>query len=116
MIDHLRMPPNEDQELSNEMYVKHLNNDLISKMQSLGKCWHLFEDDGYYFQHIIDHAIAADNSDTVGTIATSIEWLDAKMNACQNYNTIVTDLKKCLNYLGNNHKVKCKCFRHNLID
>lgn len=105
MVDHLRLPPNEGLELNSPMYLKQLNNNLILKMLSLGKCWHLFEDDGYYYQNIIDHAIAADNNEIVGALATSIEWLESKMNACKTYKSILTDLNKSLEYLGVNHKV-----------
>lgn len=110
MMDHLRLPPNGYQ-ASNELYLKQLNSNLILEMLSLGKSWHLFEDDGYYYQHIIDHAITADNKNVIEQIATSIEWLDGKMNACKTYSYLLKDLKKCLHHLGVNHEVIQLCFK-----
>ncbi|RDD38720.1 Apoptotic protease-activating factor 1 [Trichoplax sp. H2] len=105
LIDHLQIPPEEYGDKSKDRYLMELNEHLISSCcPQNDKSWCSFEDDGYFYQNIVDHAILANNFTVLESLCTSIEWLQNKLIACNSISEFKEDIRKCYEYLKNNDR------------
>ncbi|EDV27321.1 uncharacterized protein TRIADDRAFT_52890 [Trichoplax adhaerens] len=69
---------------------------LINRCQlRFGRDLRIMEDDGYMYQHIIEHALTAKKSSIAIHLLNDIKWISAKIKACGNIMTLLKDYAKC---------------------
>ncbi|EDV20894.1 uncharacterized protein TRIADDRAFT_60562 [Trichoplax adhaerens] len=59
-----------------------------------------YKDDGYFYQHIIDHAIEARHKETLQGLMTDLKWMRAKVIACNTLHCLYADILK---YMKSTH-------------
>ena len=103
-MDFLQQPI--DQQKSQQSYMQELHQALIdSYRQRCDGKWCNCPDDGYFYQHIIYHAIQAEDDKLLATLMTDFSWMMAKLKIFKSLNNLCQDLGDYINYLKLNDKV-----------
>ena len=100
VAEYLQQTLEQDLEHSLKIHHENLNKELIKCCLSFSNgAWHIFDDDGYFYQNIVDHAIASKMPEVVNSIVTNLVWLHNKLVACKIPFSLIADLRKCYDYL-----------------
>ncbi|RDD40482.1 Apoptotic protease-activating factor 1 [Trichoplax sp. H2] len=102
MVDYLRISPSPQE--SNQSYWRHLNHSLIQGYAlQCKRDWHLYLDDGYYFQHLVHHAIQAADDQFLREIMSNYRWMIEKLKIVELFN-LREDLQDYISYLKINRQ------------
>lgn len=106
MIDYLQQLPIHQHQTVQE-YHQWLHQSLLNGYLTYcnGSDWSLFPDDGYYYQHLVYHAIQARADEFLEDIISNFNWMTNKIIAHTGLCNLRTDLLNCKYYLRNNRKV-----------
>lgn len=95
-MDYLQYLIGEEDDYSNSYHSmnKALNTVLITNTQlKYGQEWYRHDDDGYFYQNIVDHALQASAFQIVEQLTTDIRWINAKAKACKTVWGLLFDLQ-----------------------
>ena len=71
-----------------------------------GSQWNHHQDDGYFYQYIMEHAVDAEATGAINKLINDIEWIESKLRATKTVSSVFLDMKYCENYL----RAKVSCF------
>ena len=100
IIEYLRQPLGSQQ--SSKQYFIALNQNLINgyRKQCHGQ-WFAYPSDDYYYQYLIDHAIQAEDHETIQEIMRDFQWINTKLQLDKMMCNLRVDLEKAIDYLKN---------------
>lgn len=91
---------NQDQSPSDHGKIVNVSYALIQCCYwKYGRQWNRHQDDGYFYQYIMEHAIDAEASSTISNLINDIEWIESKLRATKTISSIYLDIKYCESYL-----------------
>lgn len=100
VIEYLRQPLASQQ--STEQYFITLNQNLIKGYSETcnGK-WSSYPFDDYYYQYLMDHALHAENHETIQELMRDFQWMNTKFQIDKTLYNLRVDLQKAIDYLKN---------------
>ena len=60
----------------------------------------MMEDDGYIYQYIIQHALAAKKQSIAIRLLNDIKWINCKVKACRGIKALLCDYEMCQQQLN----------------
>lgn len=97
-IEYLRQPI--DRKQSTEQYFIAINQRLIDGYsKTCNRKWSSHPYDDYYYQYFMDHAMQAEDHNTIQEIMRDFEWMNSKLQLDKTIYNLRVDLEKAVNHV-----------------